>query len=105
MATNDIRFTSTRIPTMIMVALAKRSIQAPGKIGRHRAQWLLDLYRSSTALPAERALGRKALQACADAVGRSAITLANGRLIGDRVYTKASTARLARWARDIGTDV
>ena len=105
MATNDIRFTNTRIPTICAIALAKRSIQAPGKIGRHRAQWLLDLYRNSMALPAERALGRKALQACADAVGRSAITLANGRLIGDRVYTKASTARLARWARDLGTDV
>jgi hypothetical protein len=94
------RLTRTSIPTMVAVALARRTIKEPIIVGRHRAQWLFDLATSETALPEERKLGRKALQIAADAAGRSVITLADGTTIGDRVFSKASTRRLRDWSQD-----
>ena len=98
--TRSDRLTRTSIPTVVAVALAKVTIRQPHIIGRHRAQWLFDLATSDVALDAERKLGRKALQAAADAAGRSIITLADGRTIGDRVYSKASNRRLRQWSQD-----
>jgi hypothetical protein len=94
------RLTRTSIPTIVAVALAKRTINEPIVVGRHRAQWLFDLATSETALPSERKLGRQALQAAADAAGRSILTLADGTTIGDRVYSKASNRRLRQWSQD-----
>jgi hypothetical protein len=99
MANSD-RLTRTSIPTAVAVAVAKVTIKTGCIVGRHRAQWLLDLWESPTALPAERKLGRQALQSAADAAGRSVITLADGRTIGDRVFSKASTRRLRDWSQD-----
>lgn len=94
------RLTRTSIPTVVAVAIAKVTLLKPHVIGRHRAQWLFDLATSETALKEERKLGRKALQIAADAAGRSVITLADGRTIGNRVYSKASNRRLVRWSQD-----
>jgi hypothetical protein len=94
------RLTSTSIPKVVAVALAKVTVARPGIIGRHRAQWLFDLATSTEALQAERKLARKALQTAADAAGRSVITLTDGRTIGNRVYSKASNKRLVRWSQD-----
>lgn len=99
MTRND-RLTRTSIPTVVAVALAKITIHHQTIVGRHRAQWLFDLATSQTALKEERKLARKALQAAADAAGRSVITLADGRTIGNRVYSKASNKRLVRWSQD-----
>ena len=98
------RLTRTAVPTIIAVALAKRTIKEPTIVGRHRAQWLFDLATSEVALPEERKLGRKALQAAADAAGRSVITTGN-RTIGDRVFSKASNRRLRNWSQDRNTAV
>jgi hypothetical protein len=98
--TRSDRLTRTTIPTVVAVALARRTIRQPLVVGRHRAQWLFDLATSEVALPSERKLGRQALQAAADAAGRSVITLADGRTIGDRVFSKASNRRLVRWSQD-----
>jgi hypothetical protein len=102
--TRSDRLTRTSVPTIIAVALAKRTIKEPVVIGRHRAQWLFDLATSEVALPTERKLGRQALQAAADAAGRSAITVGD-RTIGDRVYSKASNRRLRNWSQDRNTPV
>lgn len=103
--TRSDRLTRTSIPTVVAVALAKRTIKEPVIVGRHRAQWLFDLATSETALEAERKLGRQALQAAADAAGRSVITLADGRTVGDRVFSKASNRRLRQWSQDRNTAV
>jgi len=103
--TRSDRLTRTSIPTIVAVALAKRTIKEPTIVGRHRAQWLFDLATSEVALPEERKLGRKALQAAADAAGRSILTLADGRTIGDRVFSKASNRRLRNWSQDRNTPV
>ena len=98
--TRSDRLTRTSIPTIVAVALAKRTIKEPVIVGRHRAQWLFDLATSQTALPAERKLARQALQTAADAAGRSVITLGDGRTVGDRVFSKASNLRLRNWSQD-----
>jgi len=98
--TRSDRLTRTSIPTAVAVAVAKVTIRHGVIVGRHRAQWLFDLATSETALKEERKLGRQALQAAADAAGRSVITLADGRTIGNRVYSKASNRRLVRWSQD-----
>lgn len=103
--TRSDRLTRTSIPTIVAVALARRTILDQSIVGRHRAQWLFDLATSEVALPAERKLGRKALQAAADAAGRSVITLGDGRTIGDRVYSKASNRRLRQWSQDRNSKV
>jgi hypothetical protein len=102
--TRSDRLTRTSVPTIIAVALAKRTIKEPTIVGRHRAQWLFDLATSEVALPSERKLGRQALQAAADAAGRSVITV-NGQTIGNRVYSKASNRRLRNWSQDRNTPV
>lgn len=77
--------------------VAQILINRPQVIGAHRAALLLNLAQTNR-------LGRRALQACADAAGRSAITR-NGVTIGDRVFNKASNKRLAQWAMDRNTPV
>lgn len=99
------RLTRTSVPTVVAVALAKVTIRQPHIVGRHRAQWLFDLATSTTALPEERKLGRKALQAAADAAGRSIVTLGDGRQVGNRVYGKASNRRLRNWSQDRNSPV
>jgi hypothetical protein len=99
MTRND-RLTSTSVPKVVAVAIAKVTINRPGIIGRHRAQWLFDLATSDTALQAERKLARKALQSAADSAGRNIATKANGDPITNRVYSKASNKRLVRWSQD-----
>ena len=99
------RLTRTSIPAVVAVALAKITIRQPHIIGRHRAQWLFDLATSEAALKEERKLARKALQIAADAAGRSIITLADGRQIGNRVYSKASNRRLRNWSQDRNSPV
>lgn len=94
------RLTSTSIPKVVAIALAKVTVARPHVIGRHRAQWLFDLATSDTALQAERKLARKALQAAADSAGRNIATKANGDPITNRVYSKASNKRLVRWSQD-----
>lgn len=75
-------------------ALAALLLKSPRVIGGHRATLLLNLAQTSP-------LGRKALQACAKAAGRHAITHADGSITQqDRVFSKASTVRLAQWAQD-----
>lgn len=99
MANSD-RLTRTAIPVAVAVAVAKVTIRHQCVVGRHRAQWLLDLATSQAATKAERKLGRWALQVAAHAAGRSVITLADGRTIKDRVFSKASTRRLRDWSQD-----
>lgn len=99
MTRND-RLTSTSIPKVVAVALAKVTVARPHVIGRHRAQWLFDLATSETALQAERKLARKALQAAADSAGRNISAKADGTPITNRVYSKASNKRLVRWSQD-----
>ena len=101
---NTNRLTRTSISTVVAVALAKRTINEPVVIGRHRAQWLFDLATNDLALPSERKLGRKALQVAADAAGRSVVTIGD-RTIGDRVFSKASNLRLRNWSQDRNTPV
>ena len=95
---------TSRLAKVVAVALAKVTIAQPMVLGRHRAQWLFDLATSQTALKAERKLARKALQAAADAAGRSSITIGD-HTIGDRVFSKASNARLVRWSQNRNTAV
>ena len=95
------RLTRTSIPTIVAVALAKRTIKEPVIVGRHRAQWLFDLATSEAAMPAERALGRKALQAAAKAAQRHQL---DGNL-KDRVFNKASNRRLRNWSQDRNSPV
>ena len=104
MANSD-RLTRTSIPTAVAVAVAKVTIRHQCVVGRHRAQWLCDLATGDTALPEERKLGRKALQSAADAAGRSILTLADGRTIGNRVFSKASNRRLRNWSQDRNSPV
>ena len=99
MANSD-RLTRTSIPTAVAVAVAKVTIRHQCVVGRHRAQWLCDLALSPEVTKAERKLARLALQTAADAAGRSVITLADGRTIGDRVWSKASCRRLRDWSQN-----
>ena len=99
MTRND-RLTRTSVPNVVAVAIAKITINRPHVIGRHRAQWLLDLALSETALKEERKLARKALQAAADSAGRNIATKANGDPVTNRVYSKASNRRLRNWSQD-----
>lgn len=95
------RLTRTSIPTVVAVAVARVTIRQPHVVGRHRAQWLFDLATSEAALPAERALGRKALQAAAKAAGRHQFD----GILRDRVFNKASNRRLRNWSQDHNTPV
>ena len=69
-------------------------IKNPRVIGWHRATLLLNLAQSNKQ-------GRVALQQCAKAAKRHAVTHADGSITQqDRVFSKASTKRLAMWAQD-----
>lgn len=69
-------------------------IERPRVIGAHRATLLLNLAQSDR-------LGRRALQQCAKAAGRHCVRHDDGSITqNDRVFSKASTKRLAMWAQD-----
>ena len=69
-------------------------LQRPRVIGAHRATLLLNLAQTNRQ-------GRAALQACAAAANRHMVTHADGSITQqDRVFSKASTKRLAMWAQD-----
>ena len=79
--------------------LAALLIKNPKVIGGHRATLLLNLAQTSP-------LGRKALQACAKAANRHRLLHADGSITQtDRVFSKASTKRLAMWAQDRNSKV
>jgi hypothetical protein len=66
----------------------------PQVIGGHRASLLLNLAQTNRQ-------GRHALQACAKAANRHRVIHDNGTITQqDRVFSKASTKRLAMWAQD-----
>jgi hypothetical protein len=74
--------------------VAQILINRPQVIGAHRATLLLNLAQSDRQ-------GRRALQACAKAAGRHFVTHDDGTTTQlDRVFSKASTKRLAMWAQD-----
>ena len=74
--------------------LAALLLNSPKVIGGHRASLLLNLAQTT-------AQGRRALQQCAKAAGRHTVTHADGSITQkDRVFSKASTKRLAMWAQD-----
>jgi hypothetical protein len=74
--------------------LAHLLIERPRVIGGFRAALLLNLAQTDR-------LGRRALQACAKAANRHRVLHADGRITQtDRVFSKASTKRLAMWAQD-----
>jgi len=80
-------------------ACASLLLKNPRIIGGHRAALLLNLAQTSP-------LGRKALQACAKAAGRHEVTHPDGTTTQwDRVFSKASTVRLAQWAQDRNSKV
>ena len=69
-------------------------IKNPKVIGGYRAALLLNLAQTDRQ-------GRAALQACAREAGRHVVIHADGSYSQqDRVFSKASTKRLAMWAQD-----
>lgn len=73
---------------------ARLLIERPRVIGGHRATLLLNLAQTDRQ-------GRRALQACAKAANRHRVTHADGTITQtDRVFSKASTKRLAMWAQN-----
>lgn len=69
-------------------------LQRPRVIGAHRATLLLNLAQTNSQ-------GRRALQACAKAANRHRVSHDDGSITQtDRVFSKASTKRLAMWAQD-----
>jgi hypothetical protein len=81
--------------------LAEAIIANPTVIGPTRATALFNL-ATQGATPSRRALGRRALQSAAKAAGRH---VAPSSPINDRVFHKASNARLRNWAQDRNTPV
>jgi hypothetical protein len=74
--------------------LAHLLIERPRVIGGHRATLLLNLAQTDRQ-------GRRALQACAKAANRHRVVQPDGTITQfDRVFSKASTKRLAQWAQD-----
>jgi hypothetical protein len=68
--------------------------QRPRVIGGYRAALLLNLAQTNPN-------GRRALQACAKAANRHRVAHTDGSITQtDRVFSKASTKRLAMWAQD-----
>ena len=87
---------STRFQAFIGDAerVAALLLNSPKVIGSRRAALLLTLSQSNSQ-------GRRALQACAKAAGRHNVIHDNGTTTQrDRVFSKASTKRLAMWAQD-----
>jgi hypothetical protein len=78
---------------------ARLLIERPRVIGAHRATLLLNLAQTDSQ-------GRRALQACAKAAGRHTVRHDDGSTTqNDRVFSKASTKRLAQWAQDRNSSV
>ena len=75
-------------------------ISNPRVIGGRRAQRLLELTQGDDTKLAQSA--RRALKFCAKSAGRH---VNFDGTITDRVFNKASNARLARWAQDLNTAV
>lgn len=74
--------------------VASLLLKSPKVIGAHRATLLLNLAQTN-------AQGRHALQQCAKAARRHIVSHADGTTTQrDRVFSKASTKRLAMWAQD-----
>ena len=87
---------STRFAALLgdAEACAHRLIANPRVIGGFRAALLLNLAQTDR-------LGRRALQQCAKAAQRHRVIHADGSITQtDRVFSKASTKRLAMWAQD-----
>ena len=85
-------------------SLAVNLINAPKIIGRRRASMLFDLaFNGNT--KAERKLGRDALKACATAANRHRVIFKGEVMHSDRVFNKASNARLQNWAQNLNTTV
>ena len=79
--------------------LAALLLKRPRVIGGHRATLLLNLAQTDR-------LGRAALQACAREAGRHVVIHTDGSYSQtDRVFSKASTRRLAMWAQDRNSKV
>jgi len=81
--------------------IAERVISRPTVIGPNRAGALFKL-ATNGATKSRRALGRQALQSAARAAGRHVAPFAT---INDRVFNKASNARLRNWAQNLNTPV
>ena len=81
--------------------LAERVISRPTVLGPNRAGALFNL-ATKGATPSRRALGRHALQSAARAAGRHTTT---STLLNDRVFNKASNARLRNWSQNLNTPV
>jgi hypothetical protein len=74
--------------------VASLLLKSPKVIGGHRASLLLNLAQTNP-------MGRRALQQCAKAANRHSVTHDDGTTTQrDRVFSKASTKRLAMWAQD-----
>jgi len=92
---------STRFAAFIGDAetLAVRLIQSPKVIGPYRATMLLNLAQTNKN-------GRVALQQCAREANRHFKILPDGSsAYHDRVFSKASTKRLANWAQNRNSSV
>jgi hypothetical protein len=96
-------FNSTRLAVLFNnpAQLAEILIAKPRKIGPRRATVLFQLAAHSDHKHA-RKLGRDALKQCAKSVGRH---VNFDGTISDRVFNKASNARLMNWAQDKNTMV
>jgi hypothetical protein len=85
-------------------SLAVNLINGPKIIGRRRASMLFNLaFNGDT--KAQRKLGRDALKACATAANRHRVIFRGEVLHSDRVFNKASNARLEKWAQNLNTTV
>ena len=96
-------FNSTRLAVLFNnpTDLASILVKNPKKIGPRRATILFHLAAHSNTKH-ERKLGRDALKQCAKVVGRHVNFDGS---ISDRVFNKASNARLMNWAQDKNTNV
>jgi len=92
---------STAIRFVSPALLAEAIIARPSILGPNRAGALFNL-AANGATSTRRSLGRRALQAAAKAAGRHVSPFAT---INDRVFNKASNARLAQWAQDRNSKV
>ena len=81
--------------------IAERVISRPTVLGPNRAGALFNL-ATNGATKSRRALGRHALQSAARAAGRH---VAASTLLNDRVFNKASNARLVNWSQNLNTPV
>jgi hypothetical protein len=96
-------FNSTRLAVLFNnpVDLAAILIKNPKKIGPRRATILFNLATNGVS-KGQRHVGRLALKQCAKSVGRHVNFDGS---ISDRVFNKASNARLMNWAQDKNTNV